>query len=185
MDKYGTISVKEGAILRKRKVLLILILTISLILTGCGNSEVSETPEGTTGNGEEVSNEVEENAEAEDEPPIYSDDIQTDITILEPDSIGTVYMEASYTNNSKYPITSYSAKILLKDKNETTYLSTHDTVMPGETSPNFECFGPDTGDPSDYEILGLELRARLDNGKTLSIEYDFKLNEARWLEYDN
>lgn len=39
--------------------------------------------------------------------------------------------------------------ILLKDKNEKTYLSNYDTVLPGETSPNFKCFGPDTGNIDD------------------------------------
>ena len=38
------------------------------------------------------------------------------ITILEPDSIGNRYMEATYTNNSKYPITGMSLTVLLKDK---------------------------------------------------------------------
>lgn len=121
----------------------------------------------------------------QDELPIHPDEIAPVIKILEPNSIGVVYMEATYTNNSKYPITSYSVKVLLKDKNETAYLSTHDTVMPGETSPSFEAFGPSTQKEEDYEMLTLDVRAKLDNGKTLSIEYDFKLNEATWSEYDN
>lgn len=136
--------------------------------------------------GKEVAEEVDTKYEEEsqNEIPIYLDEITPIITILEPNSIGTVYMEATYKNNSKYPITSYSAKILLKDKQETAYLSNHDTVLPGETSPKFDCFGPDTGKEEDYEILTLDVRARLDNGKTLKIEYDFKLEEAEWSEYD-
>lgn len=138
-------------------------------------------------NEEEVKDEssTKQEPNKEDEVPIYPDEIAPTIKILEPNSIGVVYMEATYTNNSKYPITSYTAKVLLKDKNETTYLSTHDTVMPGEISPSFETFGPSTQKEEDYEILTLDVRARLDNGKTLAIEYDFKLEEATWSEYNN
>ena len=117
------------------------------------------------------------------EPPIQPDEFAIDITIREPDSIGTVYMEATYTNNSQYPITGLSMTILLKDINEKTYLSNYDTVLPGETSPKFDSFGPETGDPNDYEILTLDVQARMPDGKTLSIEYDFKLDEASWFEY--
>ncbi|NLJ98257.1 MAG: hypothetical protein GX320_03190, partial [Tissierellia bacterium] len=71
------------------------------------------------------------------------------------------------------------------DQNDTTYLSTYDTVMPGETSPKFESFGPETQDPDDYEILTLEITARTEDGNDLYIEYDFKLNEATWWEADD
>ena len=126
-----------------------------------------------------------EDSNQQDEIPMLFDEIAPTIKILEPNSIGTVYMEATYINNSKYPITGYSAKILLKDKNETVYLSTHDTVMPGETSPNFDCFGPDTQSESDYEILTLEVTARKEDGNNLYIDYDLKLKEASWWESTN
>ncbi len=128
--------------------------------------------------------EYEQQVNDEDEAPIRFEKIKPVIKILEPDSIGTVYMEATYINNSPYPITGYDLKVLLKDKNEITYLSTYDTVMPGETSPKFDSFGPQTQNTTDYEILGLSVYARKDNGKTLAIDYDFKLNEATWFEYE-
>jgi hypothetical protein len=56
---------------------------------------------------------------------------------------------------------------------------TYDTVLPGETSPNFEGFGPQTQDPNDYEIIGADVYAKIDGGEIL-IEYDFKLGEATW-----
>src|SRR5699024_9430963 len=99
-----------------------------------------------------------------------------------PDSIGNVYMEATYTNNSDYTITGYDMTVLLKDKNETTYLMNYDTVLPGETSPKFESFGPDTQDENDYEILELSVTSRTEEGNTLYIDYDFKLEEASWWE---
>ncbi len=163
-----------------KKSILILILIISMSLIGCSSGKIEETPE--TIAEEKANDEVETKDE---EIPINPEDIMPEITILEPDSIGTVYMEATYTNNSKYPITGYSADILLKDQNDTTYLSTYDTVMPGETSPKFESFGPETQDPDDYEILTLEITARTEDGNDLYIEYDFKLNEATWWEADD
>jgi putative cell wall-binding protein len=120
----------------------------------------------------------------EDQTPIPFEEITPDIEILEPDSIGNVYLKATYTNNSSYPIIGYDLKILLKDINETTYLMTYDTVLPGETSPNFEGFGPQTQDPNDYEIIGADVYAKIDGGEILNIEYDFKLGEATWYEYD-
>lgn len=171
-----------------KKIILILVLIISITLVGCKSGKIEDVPE--TIAKEKVSNESGGNEdvsaeETTEEIPIHPDDIMMDITILEPDSIGNVYMEATFTNNSKYPITSYSAKVLLKDINDTTYLSTYDTVMPGETSPKFESFGPETQDPDDYEILGLEITARTEDGNSLYIDYDFKLEEATWWEGDN
>jgi hypothetical protein len=57
-----------------------------------------------------------------------------------------------------------------------------DTVMPGETSPKFETFGPDSQDPNDVEVLTLEVIARTEEGNNLYIDYDFKLGEATWWE---
>ncbi|HHV37883.1 MAG TPA: hypothetical protein GXX70_00110 [Tepidimicrobium sp.] len=160
-----------------KKVILILILTLSMSLIGCSSGKIEETPE--TIAEENANDELETKDE---EIPIHPDDIMPEINILEPDSIGTVYMEATYTNNSEYPITGYSVKILLKDENEATYLDIYDTIMPGETSPKFDTFGPETQDPDDYEILTLEVTARTEDGNDLYIDYDFKLDEATWWE---
>ncbi|HSH36253.1 MULTISPECIES: hypothetical protein [Schnuerera] len=172
-----------------KKIILMFILIISITLVGCNSGKIEERPE--TNTKENVNDEIEEDKSEEiedvaaEEIPIHPDDIMLDITILEPDSIGNVYMEATFTNNSKYPITGYSAKVLLKDKNDTTYLSTYDTVMPGETSPKFESFGPETQESDDYEILTLEVTARTEDGNNLYIDYDFKLGEANWWEGSN
>ena len=116
----------------------------------------------------------------ENELPIHPDDIMSDIKILEPDSVGSVYMEATYKNNSKYPITMYSLKVRLKDMNENTFLTCVDTVLPGETSSKFESFGPKTLDPNDYELLELSITAQNDDGEPLYIDYDLKLQTASW-----
>ena len=169
--------------MKRRLFLLMLIMT--MVLVGCSSGKIEEGPETMA---DELTHEEAEEAEDVvveddgDQIPIHPDEILMDITILEPNSIGTVYMEATYTNNSKYPITSYTAKVLLNDTNDTTYLTSFDTVMPGETSPKFETFGPDSQDPNDVEVLTLEVIARTEEGNNLYIDYDFKLGEATWWE---
>lgn len=48
---------------------------------------------------------------------ITVDQVPYNIEILEPNSIGTIWMQATYKNNTNYPITSFNIKVLLKDKN--------------------------------------------------------------------
>ena len=138
----------------------------------------SEVPNETDAE-EEIEQEEQKKTE---ELPIKFEEIKPEIKILEPDSTGNVYMEATYTNNSDYPIVGYDMTVLLKDSNEKTYLTNYDTVMPGEISPKFESFGPKTQDPNDYEILKLEVTAKTETGNKLYIEHDFNLNEATWWE---
>lgn len=124
--------------------------------------------------------EPKEPVESADEIPIFLDDLPISITIREADSIGTIYMDATYNNKSEYPIVAYSMTVLLKDKNEKVRLSNFDTVLPGETSPNFDTFGPDTKNINDIEKLKLSITAMTENNKKLYIDYDFKLGVAEW-----
>ncbi len=163
----------------KRSLLVLLSVLLLLLVTSCGETPQDQDTEANI-NQDEV-----EKGNNEKEPPINPDDIKVDITILEPNSIGTVYMEATYTNNTDYPITSYLLNVLLKDKNEKVYLTNSDTVMPGETSPKFDTFGPETLDLNDIEPLKLEVTARTEDGNNLYMEYNFKLNEATWFEDSN
>ena len=55
--------------------------------------------------------------------PITIEQLPIDITIENPDSIGNVYMDATYKNNSQKNVVGFTATVLLKDTNETTYLS--------------------------------------------------------------
>lgn len=116
------------------------------------------------------------------EQSITVDQVPYEIEIREPDSIGNVYMDATYTNNTDYPITGMEMKVLLKDKNEVVYLSNYDTVMPGETSPTFDTFGPSTQNPDDCEVLNINISADVD-GKTLLVEYDTKLKKYKRNKY--
>ena len=116
----------------------------------------------------------------EGEVPIYLEEIPIILSILEPDSIGNVYVEAIYTNKTEYPIVGYSLSILLKDKNEKAHLSNHDTILPGETSPKFRGSGPESGNIDDIQKLKLSITALTENNKKLYIDYDLKLNIAEW-----
>jgi hypothetical protein len=66
---------------------------------------------------------------------------------------------------------------LLKDKNEKAYLSNHDTVLPGETSPKFDTFGPKSLNTSDIEILKYDITVANKDGSKTSFEYDNKLKQ--------
>lgn len=160
----------------KRVILLGLLSVSTVVLIGCGNSSTVDSKQ------EDVSitenNSVKE--EKENQPPITIDQVQLDMTILPPDSIGTVYIEASITNNSSFAITGYNATVLLKDKNEKTYLSTYDTVLAGETSPKFTCFGPATLSAEDIEILGYSIQIVDENNETIYLDYDAKLGKYSW-----
>jgi len=68
----------------------------------------------------------------------------------------------------------------LKDKNEKTYLSTYDTVLPGETSPKFVTFAPDTGKKEDMEYLMYEIIVAKEDGTTVHLTYDVKTEKYTW-----
>ena len=71
----------------------------------------------------------------ENETAVKLEDFDLDIKVLPADSIGTVYMEVTYTNNNDETLTGYKITIKLPNV-EKTYLSCYDTVLPGEISPN-------------------------------------------------
>ena len=107
--------------------------------------------------------------------PITIEQLPIDITIKNPDSIGNVYMDAMYKNNSQKNIVGFTATVLLKDTNEKTYLSNYDTVLPGETSPNFNTFGPKTLNKDDIQFLEYEITIANADGSETYISYDCKL----------
>jgi PBP1b-binding outer membrane lipoprotein LpoB len=111
------------------------------------------------------------------QPPVRIEQLPMNITIRQPDSGGYVYMDATYTNKSDSNIVSFRAIVLLKDKNEKAYLSNHDTVLPGETSPKFDTFGPKSLNTSDIEILKYDITVANKDGSKTSFEYDNKLKQ--------
>ena len=107
--------------------------------------------------------------------PVSVDELVYNIRINPPDSIGTVYMEATVKNNSKYALGSYQIAFLNKETNERGYLSMYGTLLPGETSPKFDTFGPKSQNINDIQILGINYSLVDSNGKKTYVDYDAKL----------
>jgi hypothetical protein len=70
--------------------------------------------------------------------------------------------------------------MLLKDSNKTTYLSDYDTILPGETSPKFNSFGPKSMKMDDIQILKYEITIAKEDGSKTHLEYDNKLKQYKW-----
>ena len=107
---------------------------------------------------------------------VPKEELPFEFEMKKPDSAGNVYMDLTFKNNSKYPITYFNATVLLKDKNETTGFYTNNTVMPGETSSKIESFGPKTEKTEDHEVVKLEYTVQADN-EEVTVEYNVKLNK--------
>ena len=108
--------------------------------------------------------------------PISIDDLKFSFNILPPNLIGTVYVEATYTNNTSFPITSLSLKYLRNDENEVSYLTYYSTVMPGDTSAKFDSFGPETQLLTDIELIECSITLTNELNEKIYINYDYKLN---------
>lgn len=118
--------------------------------------------------------------EEQEQPPLTIEDLPVDFTIKNPDLIGNVYMDATYKNNSDKNIVGFNVTVLLKDSNETTYLCSSDTVLPGETSPNFETFGPKTLNRNDIQFTKYNITIANDDGSKTYLIYDPKLDQYDW-----
>lgn len=161
---------------------IILVLTLTVTLTGCGNQNDGEEVANKEVS-EDSSEDGDEEKEVEKEDSLIKvEDLPYEITILEPDSIGSRYMEATFTNNSDFTVTGYSLTILLKEENEKTYLSTFDTVLPGETSSKFETFAPESGKEEDMEVLEYEISIQDEDGNEYYVDYDVKLDKYEIFE---
>ena len=160
-----------------RIITMLCVCVIVFGLTGCGTQmQTNHEPKISVSTDNKA---IKPEANNEKLPPIMMEEVPLDIKILEPDSV-TRYMEATYTNNSKHTITSVKVTVLLKDKNEKTYLTNHDTVLSGETSTKFDTFAPATGKYEDLQILKFEIGAESKNGENINIEYDAKLKRYSW-----
>jgi flagellar biosynthesis/type III secretory pathway M-ring protein FliF/YscJ len=119
---------------------------------------------------------VEENKQ----PPVKIEQLPLNIKITNPNSIGAVYIKATYTNNSDKNIVGYKVTVLLKDSNEKTYLVNYDTILPGETSPNFDSFGPKSLKMDDVQFLEYEITIANKDGSKTYLQYDNKLKQYEW-----
>lgn len=105
------------------------------------------------------------------------EELPVEIQVEEPDTAGTIYMNATYTNKSNYVVKSYNLTVLLKDTNEKTYISFGDTVTPQSTSPKSKAFGPKSKNKADVEILKYEMVVLGPDGKDVNVTYDAKLSQ--------
>lgn len=98
------------------------------------------------------------------------EDLPYKILEQEPDSVGSVYGIATFTNNSKYPIKYFEMSGIIPSTNETSYFANTDTVMPGETSSNFESFYEKGTDISKISYCYIK------DDKEIYVDYDVKLD---------
>ncbi len=116
----------------------------------------------------------------EGEAPISLDKFGLSVVLDEPDSLGNVYGNMTYTNTFDNPITTFQAEILLKDSNEKVYYDCYDTVLPGETSPTFSGSGPSTQNTDDMQILSISVILRNDDGTETCVKHDSKTRVYEW-----
>lgn len=98
------------------------------------------------------------------------EDLPYKILEQEPDSVGSVYGVATFTNNSKYPIKYFEISGIIPSTNETSYFANTDTVMPGETSSNFESFYEKGTEISKISYCYIK------DDKEIYVDYDVKLD---------
>lgn len=134
-----------------------------------------DTNKNNTKNSNENNSKTKENNE--DNIFVIPQELPYNMNILPPDSIGTVYGNLTFKNNSKYVIKSFNLTIeYTRDgKKDKTYYSSYDTIMPGETSPIIDSFIS-----NDWKPIKLEYKIyNKENGKYRRLEYDYKLDDLK------
>ena len=93
-----------------------LVSAAALSFIACGTTDTATESNSTNGttNSQTATN--------KDKTPIKLEDLALDVNVLPANSIGTVYMEATYTNNSDKTLTGYNVTVKLPN-GEKTYLS--------------------------------------------------------------
>ena len=152
-----------------KRLLIAGILATLTLFAGC--SSATESQENETYNSPEI--EEAEDVETE-ESEININDFVITGQLQEPDSIGTIYYQATLTNNSSYAVkyADFKYNITKDGVKEGSYLTFSDTILAGETSSISECFGID-----DMELISIELTLVDAEGNDIYVEYDVKLNQ--------
>lgn len=152
-----------------KRLLIAGILATLTLFAGC--SSATESQENETYNSPEI--EEAEDVETE-ESEININDFVITGQLQEPDSMGTIYYQATLTNNSSYAVkyADFKYNITKDGVKEGSYLTFSDTILAGETSSISECFGSD-----DMELISIELTLVDAEGNDIYVEYDVKLNQ--------
>lgn len=136
--------------MRKKFISVLMCSLLAIECIGCGGaSSSSGSSSSSSSSSTSASSSVSTSASTSDkeiaegvideEPRVKASDLKIEGSCAAPDSIGTVYFNATMTNNSKYPIT--FANICYEVDGQDAYLTITDTVMPGEKSAQANCFG--------------------------------------------
>ena len=149
-----------------KKLIVVGILATFTLFAGCSNTT------GTQKNEAYNLSEVEE--EENIKPQVNINDFVITGQLQQPDSMGTIYYQATLTNNSSYPVkyADFKYNITKDGVKEGSYLTFSDTILAGETSSISECFGSD-----DMELISIELTLVDAEGNDIYVEYDVKLNQ--------
>lgn len=173
---------------------MLLVALMPLTLTGCManpsnvakklSQEKQETEQSQEKQETEQSSEIKNESSVNVKPsvdgqvktdiPVKVEDIEVlDFTIKEPNSIGTVYMEGKFKNNSDKPLSYICFEYKIGD--EITYLATYETLLPGETSVTVDSFGPESRNPEDVKLVSVSYT--IEDDSPIDVMYDAKLNK--------
>lgn len=162
--------------MKKKFLGLLIVSMISVgLLVGCGSSNTNQTSSNSNQKQSEQQTDQQDQDDTKKETPkVTINDIQlVDFKVRKPDSIGNIYMETKFKNNSNQIIK--GIEYTYEVNGEKTYLSTYDTLRPGDTSTLEECFGPKSGKKDDAKLLKAEFTVVNKDGSNTYIEYDAKL----------
>lgn len=155
-----------------KRLLIAGILATLTLFAGC--SSATELQENERYNSPEIEEAEDGEIEESKESEININDFVITGQLQEPDSIGTIYYQATLTNNSSYAVkyADFKYNITKDGVKEGSYLTFSDTILAGETSSISECFGSD-----DMELISIELTLVDAEGNDIYVEYDVKLNQ--------
>ena len=157
------------------------------IFTGCAKQEQQVTIQNVTTE-EAVAHQLKQGQkdtiqpieQSQEEIPLNFDNILLDISFKEPDSLGNVYGELKYTNNTGKTITGYKLVCMRKDNNKKVYYECYDTVLDGESSPVMTNFGPTSRNAEDMQTLEETVTFIEEEGESHIITCDYKLDQYTW-----
>lgn len=155
-----------------KRLLIVGILATLTLFAGC--SSATELQENERYNSPEIEEAEDGEIEESKESEININDFVITGQLQQPDSMGTIYYQATLTNNSIYPVkyADFKYNITKDGVKEGSYLTFSDTILAGETSSISECFGSD-----DMELISIELTLVDAEGNDIYVEYDVKLNQ--------
>ena len=165
--------------MKNKKILISTIVVATLFtLTGCGGDNAQDTSQNTLIESNTQPEQVDE-IDKKEVPPVLIEDIELiDFKINPPNSIGAVYMEGKFKNNSDKNVT--HVQYTYKFDDDKYYLGTYDTLLPGDTSSISDTFGPKSGNVEDMELLEIEITCLDENNEKIYIDYDVKLKTYIW-----